>query len=33
MLQVGLLLPAGLVRVATTGGATTGLNAYLMGMG
>ena len=33
MLQVGLLLPAGLVRIATTGGATTGLNAYLMGMG
>ena len=28
-----LLLPAGLVRIATTGGATTGLNAYLMGMG
>ena len=33
MLQVGLLLPAGLVRIATTGGATTGLNAYLVGMG
>ena len=33
MLQVGLLLPAGLVRIATNGGATTGLNAYLVGMG
>jgi hypothetical protein len=33
LLQVGLVLPAGLVRIATTGGATTGLNAYLVGMG
>ena len=33
MLQVGLLLPAGLVRIATTGTTTTGLSAYLVGMG
>lgn len=33
MLQVGLLLPAGLVRIATTGTVTTGLSAYLVGMG
>jgi hypothetical protein len=33
MLHVGLLLPAGLVRIATTGTVTTGLSAYLAGMG
>ena len=32
MLHVGLLLPSGLVRIATTGG-VTGLSAYLAGMG
>jgi hypothetical protein len=32
MLHVGLLLPAGLVRIATTGG-VSGLSAYLVGMG
>ena len=33
LLQVGLVLPAGLVRIATTGTLTTGMSAYLVGMG
>jgi hypothetical protein len=33
MMQVGLLLPSGMVRIATTGTLTTGMSAYLVGMG
>jgi hypothetical protein len=33
MLQVGLLLPAGMVRIATTDPMAYGVNAYLAGMG
>ena len=33
MLQVGLTLPSGMVRIASTGGSPSGLNAFLVGMG